>query len=72
MCRYPIRRKNTDPRVGEIVEAAWRDWWDNVVPGGGRSKVRDSARVVLEVAQRHGRFIEVIVEGESAERSPCG
>ncbi|MDP9439926.1 MAG: hypothetical protein M3P49_14490 [Actinomycetota bacterium] len=35
-------------------------------------KVRDSARVVLEVAQRHGRFIEVIVEGESAERSPCG
>lgn len=59
--RYEVRRREADPSAEEIVSKAWERWWEDLVPGGGRSKLRDCARVVLEVAQRYGRSIEAIV-----------
>jgi hypothetical protein len=61
---YPIRRKEVSAEVEEIIENAWRDWFANMLPGGGRSKLRDCSRVLLEFGGRFGEFIEVIVEGE--------
>ncbi len=61
---YPIRRKEVSPEVEEIVEKAWRDWFETMLPGGGRSKLRDCSRVLLEFGGRFGGFIEVIIEGE--------
>jgi hypothetical protein len=61
---YPIRRKEVSPEVEEIIENAWEDWFENMLPGGGRSKLRDCSRVLLEFGGRFGEFIEVIIEGE--------
>jgi DNA-binding MarR family transcriptional regulator len=61
---YPLRRKGVSQEVEEIIENAWRDWFENMLPGGGRSKLRDCSRVLLEFGGRFGEFIEVIIEGE--------
>jgi len=61
---YPVRRKGVSAEVEEIIENAWRDWFENMLSGGGRSKLRDCFRVLLEFGGRFGEFIEVIVEGE--------
>jgi hypothetical protein len=61
---YPVRRKGVSPEVEEIVENAWEDWFENMLSGGGRSKLRDCSRVLLEFGGRFGEFIEVIIEGE--------
>ncbi len=61
---YPVRRKGVSEEVEGIIENAWKDWFENMLPGGGRSKLRDCSRVLLEFGGRFGEFIEVIVEGE--------
>lgn len=63
-CRYPVRRKESSPEVKEIIEKAWRQFYEEALPGGGSSKERDCERVVLEFGERFGTAIEVIINGE--------
>jgi hypothetical protein len=57
-------KPSKDPEIDRIAGDAWADWWKTLVPGGGRSKVRDSARTLIENHQKHGTVIEAIVNGE--------
>jgi hypothetical protein len=57
-------KPSRDPEVGRVAGELWAGWWETLVRGGGRSKVRDSARVLIENGQRHGDVVEVIVNGE--------
>jgi hypothetical protein len=58
----PPQRRGPDPEAERIGEAAWRNWWEELVPHGGRSKLRDSARVLLENALEHPNVVEVVTE----------
>jgi hypothetical protein len=57
-------KPSRDPEVGRVAGELWAGWWETLVRGGGRSKVRDSARALIENGQRHGDVVEVIVNGE--------
>lgn len=57
-------KPSRDPEVGRVAGELWAAWWETLVRGGGRSKIRDSARVLIENGQRHGDVVEVIVDGE--------
>lgn len=57
-------KPSRDPEVGRVAGELWAGWWRTLVRGGGRSKVRDSARALIENGQRHGDVVEVVVNGE--------
>lgn len=61
-CGYPVRGQKKDPEAERIGRNAWRSWWNELVPRGGRSKLRDSARVLLENALEHPNVVEAITE----------
>ncbi len=62
--RYPVRRAEQDAQAREVMERAWRRFYEEELPKSGRGKKRDSHRSLLEFGDRIGRFIEVILDGE--------
>ncbi len=56
-------KPSRDPEIDRIAGDAWADWWATLIPGGGRSKVRDNTRALIENHQKHGTVVEAIVNG---------
>jgi hypothetical protein len=50
--------------VEEVLEAAGRYWYDMLLPGGGRSKLRDVFRTHLGHGGRHGKLVKVWIGSE--------
>ncbi len=52
------------PEVAEILEAAGRYWYGRLLPGSGRSKLRDVYRALIRFGGRHGELVKVRIAGE--------
>jgi putative DNA primase/helicase len=62
----PCRRTRPEqaPGVDEVLEAAGNYWYERLLRGGGRSKIRDVFRSLMELAARHGELIMVRIAGK--------
>lgn len=62
--RRPCRRKRErDPAVDEILRAASDVWYGRFLRGGGRSKIRDVFRAMLEAASKRAEIRAATVDG---------
>lgn len=53
-----------DPQVEEVLEAAGRYWYARLLPGGGKSKLRDVYRALIGFGGKHGELTTVRIAGE--------